>query len=62
MVTRRVASDDAEGTTRDEAGIERALSQIREALRGLSFGQLTVTVHDGAIVQLDRTEKIRVRS
>lgn len=38
-----------------------ALEQIAEALRGLQFGQLTVLVQDGVIVQLERTEKRRLR-
>lgn len=37
------------------------LSQVREALRGLKFGTVTIIVHDGVIMQIDRTEKRRVR-
>jgi hypothetical protein len=37
-----------------------AVEQIRRALRDLTFGSITITVHDGAIVQIDRTEKLRV--
>ena len=29
------------------------------ALRGLRYGEVTLTIHDGAIVQIDRTEKLR---
>ena len=36
-----------------------ALAFIEEALRGLRFGEITVIVHDGHIVQVDRTEKKR---
>jgi hypothetical protein len=32
---------------------------IRRALAGLRFGEITVSVHDGDIVQISRTEKIR---
>jgi hypothetical protein len=39
--------------------LEQALERLREALRGLSFGTVTVTVQDGVIVQIDRTEKLR---
>ncbi len=36
------------------------LERIREALRGLAFGTITVTVQDGVVVQIDRTEKLRL--
>jgi len=39
---------------------EQVLERIREALRGLSFGTVTVTVQDGLVVQIDRTEKVRL--
>lgn len=45
-------------TTDDKDGRE-ALELIREALRGLKFGQVVVTVHDGVVAQVERTEKIR---
>jgi hypothetical protein len=40
---------------------ERELVHIREALRGLRFGAVNVIVQDGVVVQIDRTEKRRVR-
>lgn len=42
--------------TADEPAVER----IREALRGLRFGAVTVIVHEGIIVQVERTEKLRL--
>ena len=36
-----------------------ALEFIQEALRGLQFGEVTIIVHDGVIVQVERTEKKR---
>jgi hypothetical protein len=38
-----------------------ALDHIQEALRGLQFGEVTVTVQDGVAVQVERTERKRVR-
>lgn len=32
---------------------------IREALSGLRFGQLTIMVHDGEVVQIDRVVRTR---
>lgn len=36
------------------------LAQVREAIRSLRFGQVTVIVHDGAVVQIDRLERRRL--
>jgi hypothetical protein len=36
-----------------------ALAFVEEALRGLRFGEVTIIVHDGQIVQVERTEKRR---
>ena len=35
--------------------------RILGALRGLRYGTVTVIVHDGAVVQVERTEKLRVQ-
>ena len=37
-----------------------ALTHIEDALRGLQFGQVTVIVQDGVVVQVERTEKHRI--
>jgi hypothetical protein len=36
------------------------LDRISAALRGLRFGSVTAVVQDGVIVQVDRTEKVRL--
>ena len=38
-----------------------AWPHIEEALHGLRFGVVTVIVQDGVVVQVERTEKKRVR-
>jgi len=40
---------------------EAEFQQIRESLQGLLFGSVAITVQDGVIVQIDRTEKRRLR-
>ena len=45
-----------------EATADDALAQIRESLRGLKFGSVNIIVQDGVIIQIDRTEKRRLRS
>jgi hypothetical protein len=37
------------------------LQQIRDALAGLRFGSVTIVVQDGVVVQIDRTEKMRLQ-
>ena len=37
-----------------------ALDRIRTALRGLRYGTVTAVVQDGVIIQVERTEKIRL--
>lgn len=41
--------------------MQRNLEQIRQALQGLRFGNVTIVVQDGVVVQIDRTEKRRLR-
>jgi hypothetical protein len=43
----------------EEANGQWAVRQLTEALRGLQFGQITVTVQDGVVVQVERTERHR---
>jgi hypothetical protein len=43
-------------------GRRSALEEIAGALRGLQFGEVTIIVQDGVIVQLDRLERRRLRA
>ena len=36
------------------------LEQLRAALSGLRFGTIELTVHEGAVVQIERREKVRI--
>ena len=40
---------------------DQDLQHIREALRGLRYGTVNIIIQDGVVVQIDRTEKKRVR-
>lgn len=40
---------------------QNALSQIELALGGLKYGQVTISVQDGVVVQIDRLERTRVQ-
>lgn len=41
--------------------IDESLSSVREALTGLRFGMVALTVHEGRVVQIDVTEKKRLK-
>jgi hypothetical protein len=41
--------------------IGAALEYVRKSLAGLQFGVVSITVHDGFIIQVDRTERMRFR-
>jgi hypothetical protein len=53
-------NDQETRTSVEDDNRERELSQIREALRGLRFGAVSIVVQDGVVVQIDRTEKRRL--
>ncbi|WP_160723785.1 YezD family protein [Bacillus sp. USDA818B3_A] len=35
---------------------------ILEALKNIEYGSVTITIHDGAVTQIDKTEKNRFES
>jgi hypothetical protein len=41
---------------------DEALQAIVEAIQGLDFGSIEITVHDGRISQIERREKFRFKS
>jgi hypothetical protein len=45
-----------------EQELQTSMEQIRSALRGLKFGSVNVIVQDGVVVQIDRTEKVRLKN
>ena len=58
-VQRESAEKTESGTLgRIESG---ALGRIESALRGLEFGTVTAVVQNGVIVQVERTEKVRLQ-
>lgn len=36
-------------------------AKIREALRQIRFGTVTLVIQDGCIIQIDKSEKIRLK-
>jgi hypothetical protein len=54
-----MAASDTNGNGDDKAG-DSQLDHIASALKGLRFGQVTITIQDGVVVQIDRTERRRL--
>jgi hypothetical protein len=52
---------DGTPNSRRDTAIEDAIEQIRRALQGLQFGEVSVIVQDGVVVQLERRERRRLR-
>lgn len=58
-----ISSHIANGTAQPagDAATGTEWTQIREALRGLRYGSVSIIVQDGVVVQIDRLEKRRIR-
>ena len=41
---------------------EELMAQIGRMLRTLKFGSITLVIQDGKIVQIEKNEKVRLRS
>jgi len=59
-----LGSETPSGGPRGSEGERRdlELEHVRESLRGLRFGSVTILVQDGVVIQIDRMEKRRLRS
>jgi hypothetical protein len=42
------------------ADLDPTLERVRDALRTLRYGTITLTVHDAVVVQIERSERIRL--
>lgn len=40
--------------------LDEALALVRQALSGLRYGQIAITVQDGVVIQIERTERTRL--
>lgn len=43
-------------------GLSAVLDKVSAALAGLQFGEVRLVVHEGAVVQVERTEKVRIHT
>lgn len=49
-------------SSHDNPTPQQALATIQDALTGLRYGHVTVIVHNGVVVQVERLEKRRLRA
>lgn len=47
------------GHSRETQGSDQVIAAVRDALGRLRFGTVQLTIHDGRVVQMDVTEKMR---
>lgn len=52
--------DPQRGDTQPDRNFRLALAQVEQSLKGLQFGQVTVIVQDGIVMQIDRLERTRL--
>ena len=48
-------------TEQRTARFEQAMDEVRDALRGLRYGEVSIVVQDGVVVQIERTERRRLQ-
>jgi hypothetical protein len=48
-------------SVRDPRQVDAVLAHVRQALVGLQFGEVSIVVQDGVVVQVERIERKRFR-
>lgn len=62
MATFQQSSTETTGLSRpSRADAEQVLIHIREALHGLQYGEISIVVQDGVVIQIERTQRTRMR-
>ena len=62
IVSESISQQPKTQTAETAAPADDSINQIRDSLRGLRFGSVNIIVQDGVIIQIDRTEKRRLRN
>jgi hypothetical protein len=57
----RPANDTTSAISPNPRQLEPTLEHIRQALAGLQFGEVSISVQDGVVVQVERIERKRFR-
>ena len=61
MTSERPGADAAVEKTHKEPDSDLTMEHIRQALRGLRYGEVSIIVQDGVVIQVERTERKRIR-
>ncbi|MBI2827033.1 MAG: YezD family protein [Planctomycetia bacterium] len=56
----RTKAETATPSGRSGGRLDEALALVRQALGGLRYGQIAITVQDGVVIQIERTERTRL--
>jgi hypothetical protein len=56
-----LSNESPPATAHDPRQLEPVLEHVRRALVGLQFGEISVIVQDGVVVQVERIERKRFR-
>ncbi len=62
FVSEPISQQPKSAASEQSAPANDEINQIRDSLRGLRFGSENIIVQDGVIIQIDRTEKRRLRN
>jgi hypothetical protein len=62
MPESNVGKESSSSSSQKKRKLAETLGYVQEALRALRFGEITLIVHDGVVVQIERTEKLRLNS
>lgn len=47
--------------TQPRRDVEQTLAHVRDALRGLQYGEISIVVQDGVVIQIERLERTRLQ-
>lgn len=60
-MSQKPLADSPPPNARDPRHVDTALAHVRQALVGLQFGEVSIIVQDGVVIQVERTERTRFR-
>jgi hypothetical protein len=60
-MSQKPVTDSPALSARDPRQVDVALEHVRQALVGLQFGEVSIIVQDGVVIQVERIERKRFR-
>ena len=52
----------ADMETREGKGIDAYIDEVKKYVGDIKYGTVTLVIQDGKVIQIDKTEKIRIRN